>query len=86
MLRCMRTAITHDDDVAALLKRLGQKRRMKFKELVNLALREGLKHLSAPKKKRTSFRTCSVDLGACRVGNIDNVAEILAVADGESFK
>ena len=86
MLRCMRTTITHDDDVAALLKRLGQKRRMKFKELVNLALREGLKDLSAPKKKRTSFRTCSVDLGACRVGNIDNVAEILAVADGESFK
>jgi len=82
----MRTTITLDDDVAALLKRLGQKRRMKFKELVNLALREGLKHLSASKKKRTSFRTCSVDLGACRVGNIDNVAEVLAVADGESFK
>jgi hypothetical protein len=42
--------------------------------------------LSAPEKKRTSFRTCSVDLGACRVGNVDNVAEILAVAESESFK
>jgi hypothetical protein len=42
--------------------------------------------LSAPEKKRTSFRTCSVDLGACRVGNVDNVAEVLAVAESESFK
>ena len=59
---------------------------MRFKELVNLALREGLKHLSAPKKKRTCFRTRSVNLGSCRIGNIDNVAEVLAVAEGESFK
>jgi len=82
----MRTTITLDDDVAALLKRLGQKRRMKFKELVNLALREGLKHLSAPKKKQTCFRRRSVNLGSCRVGNVDNVAEVLAVAESESFK
>jgi Arc/MetJ family transcription regulator len=82
----MRTTITLDDDVAALLKRIGQGRRIKFKELVNLALREGLKHLSAPKKKRTSFRTASVNLGSCRAGHIDNVAEVLAVAEGESFK
>jgi hypothetical protein len=82
----MRTTVTLDDDVAALLKRLGRGRRMKFKELVNLALREGLKQLSAPKKKRTCFRTGSVNLGSCRIGNIDNVADVLAVAEGESFK
>jgi hypothetical protein len=82
----MRTTITLDDDVAALLKRIGQGRRIKFKELVNLALREGLKHLSAPKRKRTAFRTQPVNLGSCRVGNIDNIAEVLAVAEDESFK
>jgi hypothetical protein len=82
----MRTTITLDDDVVALLKRLGQGQRIKFKDLVNLALREGLRNLSAPKKKRSSFRTRSVNLGSCRVGNIDNVAEVLAVAEDESFK
>lgn len=59
---------------------------MKFKELINLALREGLKRLMAPPKKPGTFRTRSVDLGACRTGNVDNVAEVLAVADGESYK
>lgn len=84
----MRTTVTLDDDVAAALKRLNrtQKRRMKFKELINLALREGLKHLSKPSKKQSQFRTRSVDLGPCRYRNVDNVAEILAVAEGESYK
>jgi hypothetical protein len=52
---------------------------MKFKELINLVLREGLKHLSA--RKQGAFRTGSVDLGSCYCGNIDNVAELLAVAE-----
>jgi hypothetical protein len=84
----MRTTVTLDDDVAAALKRLNrtQNRRMKFKELINLALREGLKHLSKPSQKQSHFHTRAVDLGPCRYGNVDNVAEILAVAEGESYK
>jgi hypothetical protein len=84
----MRTTVTLDDAVAAALKRLNrtQKRRMKFKELINLALREGLKHLSKPSQKQSHFYTRAVDLGLCRYGNVDNVAEILAVAEGESYK
>ena len=81
----MRTTITLDDDVAASLKRLEKRRGIKFKALVNEALREGIKCLVAP-KKRGVFRTRSVDLGSCRAGNIDNIAEVLAVAEGESFK
>ena len=82
----MRTTITLDDDVAASLERLRQGRRMKFKELINLALREGLKQLCAPAKKRSSYRTRSVDLGRCLPGHVDNVAETLAVAEGESYR
>ena len=43
MLWCMRTTITLEDDVAASLKRLGKTRRLKFKALFNLVLREGIK-------------------------------------------
>jgi hypothetical protein len=82
----MRTTVTLDDDVAASLKRLEKRRGVKLKKLINEALREGIKCLVTPPKKRGVFRTRSVDLGSCRAGNVDNVADVIAVAEGESFK
>ena len=82
----MRTTITLDQDVAASLKRLEKRRGVKFKALVNEALREGIKCLVAPPRKRGVFQTRSVDLGSCRAANVDNIADILAVVEGESFK
>jgi hypothetical protein len=55
-------------------------------DLVNEALRHGLKQMSARPKRGKPFRTRSVDLGQCRVGNIDNVVEALLVAEGDSFR
>jgi len=81
----MRTTITLEDDVAASLKRLGKARRLKLNALVNLALREGIMGLMAPVKKRSVFQTRSVDLGPSRIANVDNVAEVLAITEGESF-
>jgi hypothetical protein len=82
----MRTTLTLDDDVAAALDRLRKARRGSFRDLVNEALRAGLKSLTTPPRKRTRFRTRSVDLGRCLLGNVDDVAEILAVAEGDSYK
>jgi hypothetical protein len=82
----MRTTLTLDDDVAARIERLRKTRKASFKEIVNEALREGLKHLAAPQERRIPFRTEAVDLGRCLIGTVDNVAEVLAVADGESFR
>ena len=82
----MRTTITLEADVAASLKRLGKGRGLKFKALVNLVLREGIKSLTMPAKKTKEFQTRVVDLGSCRATNVDNIAEVLAVAEGESFK
>jgi hypothetical protein len=82
----MRTTITLEDDVAASLRRLEKRRGIKFKKLVNEAIREGLKSLTAPPKKRGGFRTRAVDLGSCRAANVDNVAEVLAIIEGESFR
>lgn len=82
----MRTTLTLDDDVAAALERLRRTRRGSFRDLVNEALREGLKGLTARPRKRPRFRTGVVDLGRCRFGNVDNVAEVLAVAEGDSYK
>ena len=82
----MRTTLTLDDDVAAMLERLRKARDQSLKDLVNEALRHGLKEMSARPKRRVPFRTHSVDLGGCRIGSVDNVAEALAVAEGESFR
>lgn len=82
----MRTTITLEDDVAASLKRLGKTRGLKFKALVNLVLREGIKTMMGPVRKRKTFQTRSVDLGSCRTANVDNVVEVLAVAESESFR
>ena len=82
----MRTTLTLDDDVAATLERLRKTRKATLKQLVNEALREGLKQIGAPKKRTRRVYTRSVDLGLPRVTNVDNIAEVLAVAEGEWFK
>ena len=86
MLWCMRTTLTLDDDVAAALERLRKTRRQKLRDLVNDALRRGLKQMTARPKRREPFTTKAVSLGRCRTGSIDNVAEVLAIVEGESFK
>jgi hypothetical protein len=82
----MRTTLTLDDDVAATLERLRRARERSLKDLVNEALRLGLRQMSAPPKRSKPFHTLAVDLGPCRIGSIDSIADALAVAEGESFK
>ncbi len=82
----MRTTLTLDDDVAAALARLRKTRTDTFKELVNQALREGLKQMRTPARSREPFRTRPMDLGPPLIGSIDNIAEVLAIIEGESFK
>ena len=62
----MRTTITLEDDVAAALKRIGKNRKLQFKDLVNLLLREGIKSLSTSRSPRKEFTTKVVDLGKPR--------------------
>lgn len=82
----MRTTLTLDDDVAASLERLRKKTDSGLKELVNDALRRGLKDMSARPKRTQSFRTKSVALGRVRLASLDNIGEALALAETESFK
>ena len=71
----MRISVTIEDDVAASLKRLAKGRRLKFKGLLNLVLREGIKRMTGPVKKRETFQTRSVYLGPCRIANVGEHCE-----------
>jgi hypothetical protein len=82
----MRTTLTLDDDVAAALEKLRKSRDQSLRAGVNEALRRGLSALAARPEPRVPFRTESVSLGRCLVGNVDNVADALAVAAGEPFR
>ena len=82
----MRTTLTLDDDVAALLGRARKSRKTSLKEVVNEALRKGLKEITVPSRPSRSFSTKTVSLGRCLLGSVDDVAEVLAVAEEDSFK
>jgi hypothetical protein len=81
----MRTTLTIDDDVAVMLEQERKKRDASLKDLVNEALRRGLREMATRPKPRKPFRTRSVDLGQVRIASIDNIAETLAIAEGETF-
>jgi len=82
----MRTTLTLDDDVAALLARARRSRQVSLKALVNEALRSGLAQLAAPPPRRKPYRTRPAPVGRCLLGGLDDVAEALAMAEGEAFK
>jgi len=86
MSGCMRTTLTIDEDVAVAIERLRRGRDASLKEIINEALRRGIKEMSTPTKPRKRFRTRPVRLGALQVPSLDNVAEVLAIAEGEAFK
>ena len=87
MLCRMRITLSLEKDVAAALERLRHSRKASLKEVVNDALRRGLAQMDFSRSPaRKKFRTRPVSLGRCLVGNVDNISEILSVAEGESSK
>ena len=82
----MRTTLTLDDDVAVQIEALRRKRRVSLKALVNETLRRGLANAEGSSRKSKAFRTRTFDAGTPLLPSIDNVAEALAAAEGESFR
>ena len=82
----MRTTLSLDDDVVALLEQVRKATGSGLKEVVNTALREGLLGMVQPPASRVPFRTEAVSLGRCYLPSLDDVADVLASAEGEHFK
>ena len=77
--------LTIDDDVAVEIERLRRQKDASLKQVVNDTLRLGLRAAEAPAKPRKPFRMKTFDGGKLLIP-IDNVAEALALAEGEDFK
>jgi hypothetical protein len=82
----MRTTLTLDEDVAALLRRVQEASKATLKEVVNEALRQGQRQMVEPPPLRSHYPTRSVDLGRCRLGSIDEVTEVLARSERETHR
>ena len=82
----MRTTLTIDDDVAALLENIRRTNKASLKSVVNKALRQGLREMRTPYRRGKPYQSRSVSLGRCLVGNLDDISEALAIAEGEDFK
>lgn len=80
----MRTTLSLDDDVAAMLNRLQKASGSTPKEVVNTALREGLGRMNQAAAKDKRFKTSAVLLGRCKVPNLDDIGEVLAFGEGAS--
>lgn len=78
MFCIMRTTLTLEPDVAAQIERLRKSRDMALKDIVNEALRRGLREMTAKPKKKKPFRT-SVHDG----GFLMDPKEALAMLDEE---
>jgi hypothetical protein len=78
----MRTTLTLDDDVAAMLKNLQQSRSVPFKQLVNDALRLGAEELLTAKPPKRTQYTFPVSMGPPLM-DITDVSATLALIDEE---
>jgi hypothetical protein len=54
--------------------------------LLNEALRRGLQDMNARPEQRKKYSTQPIDMGRALIGNIDDIADVLAIAEGEAFK
>lgn len=81
----MRTTLTIADDVAVQLERLRRERDANLKDVVDDVLRRGLEHLETPPKPRKPYRMKTYDLGEALIP-LDNIAEAIALLEGEDYK
>jgi hypothetical protein len=82
----MRTTLTLDDDVVALLQHLQTESGATWRSVVNDAIRAGVAAWEA-ERRTTAFRprrTEPVRLGRPAVGDISNVHEVLSLAEGDA--
>ena len=82
----MRITLIVDEDVAVRLQRLRATGDRSLKQIVNEALRRGLKQISYEQKPVGDYHTRSVDLGRCLIGSIDDSAKAFFAGEGDRFQ
>jgi hypothetical protein len=82
----MRTTLTLDDDVAAAIELRRQKLHHSLKQEVNDLIRAGLTHVEQDRREIPRFRVKPLPVGECLLDNVDDIASVLAIAEGEDYR
>lgn len=78
----MRTTLTLDPDVEAMLEAHRRRHRLGLKEAVNEALRRGLRAESEAPRSRKPFKTRAVSHGRALIPNVDDIGGVLEHLEG----
>lgn len=81
----MRTTLSLDEDVLAKARRLAAKTKRPFREVVNEALRRGLRGAASAAETR-AYRTSPQALGLRPELSLDNIGELRARVEGEDHR
>lgn len=81
----MQTTLILDDEIVHRLVQLQQARGLTLDEVIHTVLQTGLAHLETRPAAPTPYRLTPVRLGP-RLLAVDNVAECLAVAEGDGYR
>jgi len=82
----MRTTLTLDDDVAARIEEIRTREQKSLKQVVNDLLRKGILLDRKTIKSKERYETPELSAGKSRFPDLDNVAEILSVAEEEEYR
>ena len=81
----MRTTLTLDDDVLDKAKTVATRLRKPFRQVVNEALRTGLKAVEEPLRSRP-YRTRPHKMGLKPGRNLNNIQALLSQIEGEDHR
>lgn len=81
----MRTTVTLDPDVQALLKRVMRERGISFKEALNNAVRDGLRPTGKRDTSKAKFRTPTFSMGFNPAYNLDKALQLAADLEDEEI-
>jgi hypothetical protein len=81
----MRTTLSLDEDVLQKARAAATRLQVPFRIVVNEALRAGLREVEKPAKQRP-YKTVGHDMGLRPGLSVDNVQELLAHIEGETFR
>ena len=81
----MRTTLTIDDDVLDRARSVAARLRTPFRQVVNEAIRAGLKAVAEPATTRP-YQTRPHKLGLKTGRSLDNIQELLAQIEGEDHR
>jgi hypothetical protein len=84
MMRIMRTTLTIDDDLAALLKRRARELGLPFKSVVNRTIRAGLGEQAKP-QRRSAPRTIPHAFGFRPGVDLDKLNQLVDELEAEAF-